>query len=460
MAKLSKRSVIFYCFVFLCLNAIIMLIKDSSFYLKRLTGDAVFVDKKDISQNFTLKLKGTQSENVVQRVPLNFPATDRESTITEKKQSPYKIVLYHFYHTLLKWKAKSVDMSKCGVYKNCVISHQNKCSETPVDADIVVFQGNHMPKDLPRRSNSDQVFVYANIESPQYLQAVNLQNPRLFEFFNWTMSYRFDSDVPYLYGSVIPKSLSTVKLHTQSEKSGKVINYRDFLNLTTQWPNNHSGIKGKDYDAIFDQKSKSSVWFVSHCSTASKREKYVLKMQSVTQVDIFGKCSIQENICPKNKKNCTEHIDHTYKFVFAFENSLCVDYITEKVFNRYNLDMITVVQGAHNYSRYLPKGTYIDANDFATPQELGEFLNYVGSNREVYTNYLKLKDQYKAIFENTHVQLAYCTLCYRINNLHKYKKPAVPLRQWWFAGGVCNNPTILDSILKPRIKVSNVKVPK
>ncbi|KAL4241015.1 hypothetical protein ACF0H5_001794 [Mactra antiquata] len=435
MAKLSKRNIIFYCSGFLCLSALIFLIKDTSFYFKRLP---IFMNKDES----TLKLEGTQPENVVQRVSLNTSATDRESTVTEKKSSYYKIVLAHFFHILLKWQARTVDMSKCGVYKNCVVSHKKNCSETPVDADIVVFQGNNMAKNLPRRANSDQVFVYINIEPPPYLQTVNLQNPRFFEFFNWTMSYRFDSDVPYLYGSVIPKSLSTEELHTQSEKSGKVFNYLDFLNLTTHWPNKHSGIKGKDYGAIFDKKAKSSVWFVSHCSTASKREKYVLKMQAVTNVDIFGSCSEQENICPLKKENCSEQIDITYKFVLAFENSLCADYITEKVFTWYNFDIITVARGAYNYTRHLPKGTYIDANDFATPEELGEFLNYVGSNREVYTSYLKLKDQYKAITEIPHAQLAYCTLCYRINNLHKYKKSAVPLRQWWFASGVCKKPTI------------------
>ena len=105
------------------------------------------------------------------------------------------------YHGGLKAQIKHLNMSQCE-YKNCYV---NVARTTPgiIDAEAVLFQGNNIPHITPKRRDSDQVFVFTDIEPPQYLHVTNLNHPKWRHFFNWTMTYRFDSDIPYLYGSVV-----------------------------------------------------------------------------------------------------------------------------------------------------------------------------------------------------------------------------------------------------------------
>ena len=58
----------------------------------------------------------------------------------------------------------------------------------------------------------------------------------------------------------------------------------------------------------------------------------VKTMQKHVPVDIYGKCG--KFSCPRTKtKECYEMIEREYKFYLSFENGLCVDYVTEKLFN-------------------------------------------------------------------------------------------------------------------------------
>ena len=48
----------------------------------------------------------------------------------------------------------------------------------------------------------------------------------------------------------------------------------------------------------------------------------------------------------------------------AFENSLCVDYITEKFFKVLSYDVIPVVLNGVNMPKIAPQNSYIDIKDF------------------------------------------------------------------------------------------------
>jgi alpha-1,3-fucosyltransferase len=344
-----------------------------------------------------------------------------------------RIILYHIYHTGLKWAAKLVDMQKCYHHQNCEIIHHGDLTRDPIDADAVVFQGNNIPLNYPARLNSNQAFVYLNIESPQYLHHVKTENPFYREFFNWTMTYRRDSDIPYLYGSVIPRMYNKTYYLANAEKT---VNFREkVLNADLR-----SDIDKKNYSSIFRNKKKSCVWFASHCRTSSKRELYVSRLKTYIDIDIFGACGNTKHDCQKGDQGCKDNAVKSYKFFLAFENSICEDYITEKVFSWITEDIILVVRGARFYKRYLPDDTYIDADDFKTKEDLANFLIQLGANEKKYIKYLKTKDKYIVIQEQEHIQLAYCNLCYKLNNLDMFRKSATPLDKWWITDR-CVKPT-------------------
>ena len=84
-------------------------------------------------------------------------------------------------------------------------------------------------------------------------------------------------------------------------------------------------------------------------------------------------------------------LEKKYKFYLAFENSICIDYVTEKLWKVLPYDVIPVVLGGANYTKYLPKKSYIDVNDFQSPEELGKYLLKLDKNDDLYNEYFKWK---------------------------------------------------------------------
>ena len=120
-------------------------------------------------------------------------------------------------------------------------------------------------------------------------------------------------------------------------------------------------------------------WTVSHCKTDNYREDYVRKLQQYIPVDIFGACSGEE--CPrKAKESCFESQGTHYWFYLAFENSNCLDYITEKLWRILDLGIVPIVMGGGNYTRDAPDKSVINVEDFSSVQELADYLIFLTEN--------------------------------------------------------------------------------
>ena len=121
------------------------------------------------------------------------------------------------------------------------------------------------------------------------------------------MSYRWDSDIVSPYGYVKP--VGRVPLHPTKRQmkeylSGSKVNYAN-------------------------GKTKMAAWFVSNCHSRSSRNEMVKELQKHIQVDVYGDCGTMK--CPREiEGDCREMAAKNYKFYMSLENSLCLDYVTEK----------------------------------------------------------------------------------------------------------------------------------
>lgn len=80
-------------------------------------------------------------------------------------------------------------------------------------------------------------------------------------------------------------------------------------------------------------KTKMAAWFVSNCFSHSKRDEMVQKLKKYVDVDIYGDCGTKK--CPRtDEEECRKMAATKYKFYLSFENSLCLDYVTEKYFHK------------------------------------------------------------------------------------------------------------------------------
>ncbi len=145
------------------------------------------------------------------------------------------------------------------------------------------------------------------------------------DFFNMTSTYRKDSD----FASV----------------------YEDYAHF--YWKENFKFDENFDFYA---DKTKFAAAIISNCGGTSKRLKYINEMRKLEVIDIYGRCGnkwCSDKYMHAYPSECRKKIAAEYKFFLAFENSHCVDYITEKFFFTLNFNIIPVVLGGGDYSFYV-----------------------------------------------------------------------------------------------------------
>ena len=101
----------------------------------------------------------------------------------------------------------------CPVWQCEVYDYQSNTSHIPVeDFDAVVF---HDPtwydrSKIPSKRSPNQRYVWWNQEAPGLYSYVKEWN-QVAGFFNWTMTYRWDSDIVHPYGWFRPIASSADK---------------------------------------------------------------------------------------------------------------------------------------------------------------------------------------------------------------------------------------------------------
>ena len=89
-----------------------------------------------------------------------------------------------------------------------------------------------------------------------------------------------------------------------------------------------------------------------------------------------------------------------YKFVIAFENALCDDYVTEKLWRTLATGSVPIYLGAPNIESLLPnKNSAILVKDFQSPQEVANYVLKINSDDGLYNTFLQHKAFYLTDFE-------------------------------------------------------------
>ena len=259
--------------------------------------------------------------------------------------------------------------------------------------------------DWPDRRAAYQRWIVFSHEPPTFynydIDKINLYR----NLFDFTASYRSDSDIMQSYGRCYKHKITP----------------RSFF---------------LSHD-MFELKTRNVAWFVSECITHSKRENYVSELQKHIDVDIYGRCSNLK--CPTDSWGyCYQMLNQTYKFYLSFENSLCVDYITEKVYGLLadSINVIPVVYGGANYTRFLPPHSFIDARLFASPKQLAHYLLYVSQNEAEFTSYFKWRTKFTCRFQHTDSEL----FCKRSIELLNVTRPNVDVGSIFNISGSCLTP--------------------
>ncbi|XP_018332675.1 alpha-(1,3)-fucosyltransferase C-like [Agrilus planipennis] len=281
-------------------------------------------------------------------------------------------------------------------YKNC-FSTDNRFLIPEELFDAILFHATYskLEHGTPRKRRKQQKYIFMNLESPLHTTDLKQYN----SFYNWTMTYRSDSDVFRPYSYILQ-------------------NETDYV-----LPSVDSVMK----------RDKLVAWFVSNCNSKSGRENFTRELQEYLPVDIYGdcgqyKCAKQVTDYKQSSEECYEMIENNYLFYLSLENSLCKDYVTEKMYNVLKRNIVPVVYGGANYTQIAPPYSVINVNDFDSVKDLANYLIYLSKNINEYMKYFEWKRNY---YVETSNQLSSCELCRKLN-VDQSDKVYVDLNAWWW----------------------------
>lgn len=278
--------------------------------------------------------------------------------------------------------------------KNCYTTH-DRTFMNEEDFDAIIFysarwyaSSNPAPDQNKRKSK--QKYVFFSWESPynSFFEEKYVEN-----FYNWTLTYRRDSDIHFPYRTFIFKDTKYVP-PTLDE---------------------------------FKTKTKTAMWLVSNCHTmgTERRKNYVNLLKKYIDIDVYGKCGTYS--CD-NSTACRIILEKNYYYYLAFENTQTQDYVTEKTYDNLMYNAIPVVLGNANYDDIVPPHSVIDVKDFGSPKILADFLIRLKNNYTEYVSYFTWKNKYTLLETSEYALCQLCEMLHRPLEYSSYDN----IKDWFF----------------------------
>lgn len=222
-------------------------------------------------------------------------------------------------------------------FKNCFSTGNKSHFKDVRDFDVILFNTmtfNLLDTTRPSTRVDKQKYVFMSYEPPAMFSVPSRYNG----YFNFTWTYRLDSDATLRY--LIIKNEKGEVIGPKKE-----MHWMDFKDMRPI---------SEEIQSKLQNKKKAAAWFVTKCDTPGRREVYVLRLNDELRkyqlnIDIFGPCGDLE--CTKHDEKCHDMLESEYYFYLAFENSMCEDYVTEKLLAATNHFTVPIVYGGANYTR-------------------------------------------------------------------------------------------------------------
>ncbi|CAM4752293.1 unnamed protein product [Rotaria magnacalcarata] len=318
-----------------------------------------------------------------------------------EKQETNSIILIVLYTTVFRAE-KFCTLSGERIFgESCPAKHRCQWSCDPTkfrEADALIFHAYDIPfarPSMPDRSETkpNSVWILWSDEPPSII------NYALFNKynFNWTISYKFDSEV----------SIATYGLFSKRDKSLSNNEYQQWIRKE------------------FSNRENGALWFVSNCKSKRRLELFHnLKRASKVLVEGYGRCVdyYPLHLCGGSSR-CEYDYMSNFKFYLSFESNTCRDYITEKFYKAFYHGLIPIAYGPDksDYDRFAPKNSFLHIDDFDKDMsQLATHLEEVHSNLTLFSMYHKWRKNYEVIIDGKALErVRMCELCQRLMNVRK-----------------------------------------
>ncbi|XP_032453932.1 uncharacterized protein LOC100120707 [Nasonia vitripennis] len=199
---------------------------------------------------------------------------------TANRSNPFIILVWEYGSFLERRHLRRFSLNKvysawedCSV-KNCLLTYERKELDM---ADAVIFHLHRTRgvKSLPERQNLQQRWIFLTDESPINTFLVQPQKLSNYDgIFNWSMTYRMDSDVPVPYGRTILK---------------RTLSRRDVSEETMDY---------NEIDSLEEREANRKLVAIlgSNCSGNNNRWHYVKELKSVLGFGFLHSCSYLDKL--------------------------------------------------------------------------------------------------------------------------------------------------------------------
>lgn len=250
-------------------------------------------------------------------------------------------------------------------FQNCIVTKNKKYFNDITDFDAILFLGSELANlsSVPHARAEYQKYVFVS-RDPASVYPVTSEYD---SFFNWTWTYKLNSDIQSKYFVIRNKDGTIVG----PKQEMHWMNFRYMKPISPL-------IKRK-----LLKKKTAAIWFASHYTTLSDYEPFVLTLrkelfQYNMKLRICGRCGLY-NACPiKNMNDCLIPSGNKYYFSLAFEDSLCEDYVTRMVLHALQHLTVPIVLGGANYTRFVPFNNINVSKGFVNLDKNG--LQIINSN--------------------------------------------------------------------------------
>ncbi|XP_067577652.1 alpha-(1,3)-fucosyltransferase 10 isoform X4 [Pseudorca crassidens] len=233
------------------------------------------------------------------------------------------------------------------------------------------------------------------------------------------------------------------------------------LPLTTQYLEGTEVLKSLRYLVPLQSKNhlrKSLaplVYVQSDCDPPSDRDSYVRELMTYIEVDSYGEC-LRNKALPQQLNGPASmdagdfyRILAQYKFILAFENAVCDDYITEKFWRPLKLGVVPVYYGSPSIADWLPSNrSAILVSEFSHPRELASYIRQLDHDDRLYQAYIewKLKGEIsnqrlltalrerkwgvQDIRQDNYIDAFECMVCTKVWDNMRLQEKGLPLKRW------------------------------
>ncbi|KAI5640930.1 glycosyltransferase family 10 (fucosyltransferase) c-term domain-containing protein [Phthorimaea operculella] len=315
-------------------------------------------------------------------------------------------------------------------FTNCVITKNKDLLDSYTKFDAIVFFAKDILKyqryfgklDLrPQDRSPLQRYVFASYD---YTQPFPPSSIVFNGFFNWTWTYRLDSDL-------------TLPHFVVKDIKGNIVAPRNDV----KW------IKQEDMLPVSDEvrrilaekkADKVVAWFDTSSNLEPKiypiMAKLCERLRLEYDIHIFRFAMYSGNDCntDETRNACDQMLRSDFHFYLAFEEQLSEDFVSDNVLRAYNNFVIPIVLGGANYTRFLPEGSYINTIDYDDMCSLAQVIYELLNDFERYVEYFKWTNHYtfRRVTEDPHTDHL-CRICEMLNDENQPTKIHHDFTSWW-----------------------------